>query len=70
MDLPIITRANIDEWRAYLKEHEPYDESDPILTTYDAKSDPCREKATIALRLLKAYVSDPYDDNDYGNIEK
>lgn len=68
MDLPTITRADIDKWRAYLKEHEPYENYDAL--PYDGESDPCREKATTALQLLKAYVSDPYDDNDYGNIEK
>lgn len=69
MDLPTIKKADVDEWRACLKKYQPYDENDPILTTYDAKSDPNREQATIALRLLKAYGLNPYDENDYGNIK-
>ncbi len=66
MVLPTITKADVDEWRACLKQHQPYENYDTL--PYDGESDPLREQATKALSLLNAYGLDPYDDNDYGDI--
>ena len=63
-----ITRSEIDKYRKFLKEHEPYDKNDPILDLFDAETNPEREKATLARDLLEAFGLDPYDDNDYGDI--
>ncbi|MDE7122611.1 MAG: hypothetical protein K2O42_10690 [Oscillospiraceae bacterium] len=68
MDLPTITRADVDKWRAYLKEYEPYTDEEYDAIPYDGEYNGSREKSTKALRLLKAFGLNPYDDNDYGNI--
>lgn len=71
MVLPI-TKSEIDAMRQWLKHYAPYDENDPIFSAYDGElqpAEPERMKATSAKRVLEAYGIDPYDDNDYGNIE-
>lgn len=68
MELPAVTRADVDKWRAYLKEHEPYTEEEWDAIPYDGEYDRTRAKSTSALRLLKVFGLDPYDDHDYGNI--
>ena len=61
-----ITRSKIDEYRAYIKQYQPYADDSPEMQYLDAEIDPCRLKATTARRILEAYGIDPYDDNDYG----
>lgn len=68
MDLPIVKRAEVDKWRNYLKNAEPYEDYENL--PYDMDFDPKREQATSALILLKAYGLDPYNDNDYGDIKE
>ena len=63
-----ITRADIDRWRLYLKNHYPYSPNDPVLKQYDEPYNTERQKATTAFNLLTSLDIDPYDDNDYGNI--
>lgn len=60
-----ITRNDIDSWRASIKQAKPYEDYDNL--PFDGPSDPKREKATTALRLLIHFGLDPYNDNDYGN---
>jgi hypothetical protein len=67
MDLNI-TRADIDKYRSIIKNNKPYDENDPILSTFDAECDRDRMQATTARRLLESFGIDPNDPNDYGNI--
>lgn len=59
-----ITRNDIDSWRLSVKQAKPYEDYDSL--PFDGPSDPKREKATTAYRLLTYFGLDPYDDNDYG----
>lgn len=59
-----IKRNDIDKWRKYLKQAEPYEDYDSL--PFDGPSEPEREQATTAYRLLTYFGLDPYDDNDYG----
>lgn len=63
-----ITKADIDKYRRILKNNKPYDENDPVLSTFDAKCDKDRMQATTAKRILENYGIDPFDDLDYGNV--
>ncbi len=67
MDLNI-TKSKIDELRQCIKKYKPYEEDDPILEMFDGKCDVYRMKATTAKRILEHFGINPYDDNDYGNI--
>ncbi len=63
-----ITRADIDKYRSIINDNKPYDENDPVLSTFDAKIDKDRMQATTARRLLESLGIDPNNPNDYGNI--
>lgn len=63
-----ITRSDIDRWRKYVKQAVPYTDEEFNNLPYDGPEEPERDQATTALRLLKYFGLDPYDENDYGKF--
>lgn len=49
----ILTDTECEELLEYLKHHEPYDESDPVMHDFDGECDNDRMMATIAKKILK-----------------
>lgn len=64
-----ITKSQIDECRAFIKEHKPYDYNAPELQLLDGAVDSFRLRATMTKKFLEENGIDPYDDNDYGEAE-
>lgn len=64
-----ITRDFLNKARKHIKEHVPYDKDDPIWDIYDGGRDFERCRSTWLIQVLEELGFDPYDDNDYGNIE-
>jgi hypothetical protein len=62
-----ISRAEIDQYRAILKQFEPYTEEE--LSVLDREVDSGRRQATFAKNILESYGLSTDDENDYRNID-